>query len=62
MSNGEHSVKIQANAEDIQDVEDELTRNRRMILETRQMIYRGMWGIMGGMGAVLLMLGKMAFG
>jgi len=62
MSRNKHDVRIEANASDIEDVEEELTRNRRMILETRQMIYRGMWGLMGGMGAVLLMLGKMAFG
>ena len=56
------AVEMEANADDIKDIKDELTRNRRMILETRQMIYRGMWGLMGGMGAVLMMLAKIAFG
>lgn len=47
------------NAQDIEDVEDELSRNRKMILRTRQMIRRQMWAMITGMGTIILLLIRM---
>jgi hypothetical protein len=49
----------EVNAQDIDDVEDELNRNRRMILQTRQMIRRQMWAMIGGMGTIIVLLIRM---
>lgn len=47
------------NAQDIEDVEDELSHNRRMILRTRRMIRRQMWAMITGMGTIILLLIRM---
>jgi CHASE3 domain sensor protein len=52
-------TQSEVNAQDINDVEDELSRNRRMILRTRQMIRRQMWAMIGGMGTIILLLVRM---